>query len=68
MRLRKASLGDKIKSGVKKGVEHAKTKAKTKLKEVWTKAKCAIAQKLPFGLDKDGKKVLSSSTKKVKTR
>ena len=27
-------------------------RAKTKLKEVWTKAKCAIAQKLPFGLDK----------------
>jgi len=52
MRLRKASLGDKIKSGVKKGVEHAKKKAKTKLKELWSKAKCAIAQKLPFGLDK----------------
>ena len=53
MKSRKGSIGDQIKAGAHKGWEKAKAEGKKKLNEVWTKAKCKMAKKLPFGLDRE---------------
>ncbi len=53
MKNRKASIGDQIKAGTKKGITKLKEKGKKELNKIWTKAKCALALKAPFGLEKE---------------
>lgn len=53
MKNRKASIGDRIKSGAKKGITKLKETGEKELNKLWTKAKCELALKAPFGLEKE---------------